>query len=1038
MVNTIGVINNNNLKSYEAYTLGSPMACHTTFLVDNNGNLKKQWLGTKPCMKTLLIEEGVRKGQLLRLNNSVSDIPTNLTYGGAAGIIELRSWNDDLIWSYKCAGKYNITDNIGTVERDEVIHHDFAYNLENDSVFLLSWVAYTAEESINYFNRNPSLINYNGINNGGIVCERIVEIPIGNGIQENVSPIWEWNMSNYFTTNKNEIEKIYINYYKAGDKEDIFHANSLDYNSEYKELMMSVRGYHELIVINYDSKNIVYRWGNPTVYLNDYLENTSSEYRILDGQHCCNWINNGEYNNKIIIFDNDQYAQTNSESRIIFPIRKEDGTYEKNTDGIYLPVAPELSMKLPNNYGSWFISGSQKLPNNNYLCNAGPYGTLLEYNQAGDLVWKYVYPFKNAPGQHSQIVEQGSIINYRDNMVFRALKYSIFLPIFQNSDFLNLGKLENYKTFPNTIGDYLDKNNQSFYNLLRFGGYENLLLNPNANCVKIPNISVNLNNTINFSFFDIQLNYNLSQMNNNKYLPYLKSISKDYVYQDIENIDNENLINSCINGKVYSSIESIDNLDFNFGTIYRDDSKISSDYLLINTIHSSSTYLIDSKDNVLETWYGHDMLNDNGEIDNGYGNNGPPYLWDIEQKLLLIMISKRVDDPNMGVPFSRNAPEFLGGKKTSIFIKNTSGNILWRYDIPEFNRLYAHHDIFVDEIDGDKVIFVLMNKKLTPEEWYALGALTDTWRIDNISEQGINLPYIRVIKPNLLDGTTQVIWEYDYLDNIIQTYNPNLSNYKNVNDASYKITYINSLIHGRYNGDPFHVNTVSYNNIRKEIVLSFRITSEIVIIDYNTKQVVFKYCGAPSFQNTFNNSNNARFLGQHDIHWINYGSETNALLLYNNGNGIYINGATDKMDASIIILKVLFNGKYNYNKAEILFEYKFDNPEINFIYNRDYLSDFRGGVRLASNGNFIITHSEYGYIIEVTNNKEIVKQYINPMFGNNIKTLSTVSQDLISKNSIFKTTVYSSEQFTNINFTHNYNINSQSTNNDDTNDDIGY
>ena len=69
MVNTIGVINNPDLRSYDAYTLGSPMASHTTFLVDNDGNLKKQWLGTKPCMKTLLIEEGNRKGQLLRLNN---------------------------------------------------------------------------------------------------------------------------------------------------------------------------------------------------------------------------------------------------------------------------------------------------------------------------------------------------------------------------------------------------------------------------------------------------------------------------------------------------------------------------------------------------------------------------------------------------------------------------------------------------------------------------------------------------------------------------------------------------------------------------------------------------------------------------------------------------------------------------------------------------------------------------------------------------------------------------------------------------------
>lgn len=1022
---TLGKISLNLKKSYEGFTLFSPMATTTTFLIDNEGNLKKQWNAENNVFNTKFITEGPRKGQLFR-SLRVS-APQSVTFGGANGLFEIRGWNNELIWQYTHNGNYDISDSFGTISRDATLHHDYAYNPENDSIFFMIWVAYTKDESINTLGRDASLINESGKNDGGLVLESIIEIEIGDvgSKEENKTPLWSWHLSDHLTTNQSNIEKIWINYYDGGDKEDIFHANALDFNIERSELMLNVRGYHEFLVIKYnpeedDNGKIVYRWGNPTTYKSEYQVNTPTEWRILDGQHNSHWIRAGEKKGQIMTFDNDQYSQKESEVRVIIPIYNDDGTYKKNSDGVYLPTVPEFSVKLPSKIGSWFISGAQDTGSGTILACNGPYGTFTEYDLAKNLVWKYVSPFVGGPN----IADQGTVPTFRSNMVFRALKYSVFESIFQRDNFLDLGKLIDYKTFPNTIGDYITKNHPKLEKIIKYGNNYDTLVNPNANCLKIPDLTNNVvNNTIDFilkaKYGDYTFSYPLSEFNGNNELPYFKKISNQLIESNklSLSLDNET---QHLNGNSYITSDVITTDELQTGTIYINKSKVSDDYWLIAPKGGTRCFLLDNNDTLLESWDGHDLTY-NGEFDNRWGQSMVSYIWDKTKNYIIKSLTKKVEGININVPWIQNYSDFLGGKISNLVICDNTGSVLWSYSPPEFYdnteefQLFIHHDFSIGEINGEQVVFALMGKKINKETFYALGGNRNLWGT-RLNNTGLIVPYIRLLKPNLTDGSTQVLWECDFFDYMFQNYNPNLPTYKqNVKATDYYLNFHPySLGTEAAEGDYHHANAIQFNKNRNELVVSMRGTSEIVVIDYLTKKIKWRYCGAPKVQ-----KNNPKFLGLHDIQWIDYGDEQDVFLLYNNGWG----RKGDRIQASIMIIKAIYNNEYLHNKAELLLEIPIPDNTLDFKQNNGKrLCDLQGGVRQTTNGNFVITYSVIGRIIEITPTGEIVKDFINPFSGitNSIKTnLNDMNANELN---IFKISLVPKSQVSDMVFTKNIDV----------------
>ncbi|NNE91085.1 MAG: hypothetical protein HKN23_05515 [Verrucomicrobiales bacterium] len=142
----------------------------------------------------------------------------------------------------------------------------------------------------------------------------------------------------------------------------------------------------------------------------------------------------------------------------------------------------------------------------------------------------------------------------------------------------------------------------------------------------------------------------------------------------------------------------------------------------------------------------------------------------------------------------------------------------------EGNRILFHHDM---QMMPNRNILALIYEELSSEEAAAAGRTPEnvtTFWSDGVME----------IKPNLEDGTHEVVWQWRFIDHIVQNQDPEAPNYGVVADhprridADYPPNYNPSF------GAPAarqHLNSIDYNAELDQIVLSSFIYDEIWIID---------------------------------------------------------------------------------------------------------------------------------------------------------------------------------------------------------------
>ena len=477
--NTVGLILHEE-ETFEGFTLFSPSANSTVYLIDNCGKLINTWeCSNKPGNAVYLQPDGslFRAGQLI--NQQIHE-------GGAGGLIEKYNWDNDLMWSFT----YN--------SPSYRAHHDFQV-LPNGNVLLLAWEVKEKNEVI--ANGRDTTI----LSDEKLWPEHIVEIePIG---VDSGKIVWEWHAWDHliqdFDSSKNNYgdvslhpEKIDLNYIRPGrDGRDWQHANSIHYNSSLDQILLSVLYFDEVWIIDHNTTiqeaqtekgDLLFRWGNPQTYRQgDDLD------KKLFGQHNAHWIEEGfPDEGKIMIFNNGAGRTDSLFSNVvkIDPII-ENGFYKKNSTGKFLPEDYDwvLNNNIPTNFYSRFISGAQQLSNGNILINDGAHGTFFEINKDEEKVWEYVNPVTifGIATQGNMVVNP---IGEGTNTVFRATKfpksYSAFIgkdvlpqePIEINPD-LSLCELPDtiinpsipFKIFPNPVTTYLHIEGYigefNFYNL---------------------------------------------------------------------------------------------------------------------------------------------------------------------------------------------------------------------------------------------------------------------------------------------------------------------------------------------------------------------------------------------------------------------------------------------------------------------------------------------------------------------------------------------------------------------------------------------
>lgn len=412
---TVGLLQYDSQGHQDGYVLFAPLYSNTTYLIDKCGKQVHTWESTaKPGLSAYLLNDG----SLLR-PGSVNN-PMFMLGGGSGGLIEKISWDGTILWSYQ------ISDNMICQ------HHDIK-PMPNGNVLAIVWKSKTYTETVN-LGRDTAKTND--------ICwfESIVEIaPTGLNTGEIV---WEWNsydhlVQNYDSTKSNfgvvadNPERININYGLNFKISDWLHVNSVDYNPELDQILISAYKFDEVWVIDHSTTteqaatnsggkygkggDLLYRWGNPE----SYNRGTPTD-RKLFGQHSARWIESGLVDNgKILVFNNgSRGTATYSSVDIINPPINQSGMYQLENGKPFGPIEQDwiYTDPVPSDFFSPNYSSAQRLPNGNTLICSGFNGLMFEITPDNKKIWGY----KN-PVSISGIAKQGD--NVSANSVYRAEFY---------------------------------------------------------------------------------------------------------------------------------------------------------------------------------------------------------------------------------------------------------------------------------------------------------------------------------------------------------------------------------------------------------------------------------------------------------------------------------------------------------------------------------------------------------------------------------------------------------------------------------------
>jgi hypothetical protein len=297
--------------------------------------------------------------------------------GGSGGGIQKISWDGIILWDYRY---YTST---------ILSHHDIE-PLPNGNVLMIAWETKTRTEAINA-RRNPSQVG------NTLRPDHIVEVmPTG---PTSGDIVWEWHawdhlIQDYDPTKDNygvvadHPELIDINF--GTSNADLLHCNSIDYNADFDQIVISCLNFDEIWVIDHSTTttqaaghtggnsgmggDLLYRWGNPRTY----RRGTYSDQKLFN-QHDTGWIKTscpGEGN--ILIFNNGVNRPAGRYSSVdeIVPPVDDNGFYYLAPGAAYGPDAPLWSYTAnpPTSFYANYISGCERLKSGNTLICDGPAG----------------------------------------------------------------------------------------------------------------------------------------------------------------------------------------------------------------------------------------------------------------------------------------------------------------------------------------------------------------------------------------------------------------------------------------------------------------------------------------------------------------------------------------------------------------------------------------------------------------------------------------------------------------------------------------
>lgn len=313
-------------------------------------------------------------------------------------------------------------------------------------------------------------------------------------------------------------------------------------------------------------------------------------------------------------------------------------------------------------------------------------------------------------------------------------------------------------------------------------------------------------------------------------------------------------------------------------------------------------------------------------------------------------------------------PNESNRKKSNLSIMNNianvdyNGNVLWCVDsVSGKDVVFSHRpQVIKDSNKYYKILSIVMkethNSKVSKHKL-----------IDNVITE--------------LDILGNVLWEWSFVDNV---YKLPLTN--NQRKLIYNHPGISKL------GDIFHINSIAYvgNNIysskykefdKDNVIVSSRNLNNVFIINKASGDVVWSLY--PDFKNYDNNS---PIIGQHHADVIPKGFPGSGnILLLDNGRNSYpeINSLVYKNNAienQIDVYQRDYSRILEINPITLSTVWDFSASTFGCIKERysEFYSPAEGSVQRLPNGNTLVVESAFGRILEITNTKEVVWEYIYP------------------------------------------------------------
>lgn len=433
---TVGLLEYDESASFDGYTLLVAKSSPNHHLIDNYGRVVHTWeMEYTKASPPYFLESG----KLLRSAKSVDSL------GVVGRELQLIAWDGTIEWSFEYKGD--------TWRQ----HHDI-HPMPNGNVLVL------ASEDIPYDDAIAAGRNPDSLLSTMLKVDYVAEIkPYGSN---SGAVVWEWHIwdhliQDYDSTADNygvvedHPERIDLNYVEE-IYADWTHGNSVAYNEELDQVVISFRHFHELWVIDHSTTteeaagsaggnsgmggDLIYRWGNPRTY-----KRGTEDDQILYGPHDIHWIEDTLSGAGNILLYNNGWTRPEGPISTIEEIATPvgpDGQYPRPSASE--AHAPDSSVWTyaadpPEDLFSATGSSAQRLPNGNTLLCAARVARLIEVTPDSQVVWEYKNPLSGSGPLH-----QGQVDTDFGTLVFRARRYSPDYPGLAGRDLIPGAPVELY------------------------------------------------------------------------------------------------------------------------------------------------------------------------------------------------------------------------------------------------------------------------------------------------------------------------------------------------------------------------------------------------------------------------------------------------------------------------------------------------------------------------------------------------------------------------------------------------------------------